>query len=75
MTQSEKFDPGGKFIRKYLPELCKVPDRFIHAPWTMDPRDQQACGMRVGRDYPAPIVDHDRARKGTLELFRRIRSP
>ncbi len=75
VTQSEKFDPGGKFIRKYLPELCKVPDRFIHAPWTMDPRDQQACGMRVGRDYPAPIVDHDRARKGTLELFRRIRSP
>jgi deoxyribodipyrimidine photo-lyase len=73
VTQSRKFDPEGRFIRKYLPELSRVPDRFIHAPWTMDARTQEACGFRVGRDYPMPIVDHDRARKAALDLFARIR--
>ncbi len=73
VTQSRKFDPEGRFIRKYLPELSRVPVRFIHAPWTMDARTQEACGLRVGRDYPTPIVDHDRARKAALDLFARIR--
>jgi deoxyribodipyrimidine photo-lyase len=74
ITQSERFDPDGKFIRKYLPELANVPDRFLHAPWKMSPLEQQACGTVIGRDYPAPIVDHDHARKGALELFGTIKS-
>jgi deoxyribodipyrimidine photo-lyase len=73
VTQSERFDPRGTFIRKYLPELAAVPDRFIHAPWKMGAFEQHACGVVIGRDYPAPIVDHDRARKGALELFGRVR--
>jgi deoxyribodipyrimidine photo-lyase len=73
VTQSERFDPQGSFIRKYLPELASVPDRFVHAPWKMSPLEQQACGVVIGRDYPAPIVDHDRARKGALELFGKVR--
>lgn len=68
-TQSEKFDPEARFIRKYLPELVRVPDRHIHAPWRVSPLEQQACGAVIGRDYPAPIVDV--ARKGALELFGR----
>ena len=69
VTQSERFDPEGRFIRKYLPELERVPDRFIHAPWKMGPFDQKACRVEIGRDYPAPIVDHACARTRTLARF------
>ncbi|MFO1206765.1 MAG: deoxyribodipyrimidine photo-lyase [Burkholderiales bacterium] len=72
VTQSARFDPTGRFIRKYLPQLAAVPDRFIHAPWRMSESEQRACGMVIGRDYPPPIVDHDVARRGALELFGRI---
>jgi deoxyribodipyrimidine photo-lyase len=73
VTQSERFDPKGKFIRKYLPELAAVPDRFVHAPWKMSPLEQQAHGVVIGVDYPPPIVDHDQARKNALALFGKIR--
>jgi deoxyribodipyrimidine photo-lyase len=70
VTQSEKFDPEGKFIRRYLPELAGVPDHFIHAPWKMTPAQQQVCGVVIGRDYPPPRVDHAQARAATLALYR-----
>ena len=69
VTQSEKFDPDGKFIHLYLPELAKVPAKYIHAPWTMPPIDQAAAGVIVGRDYPAPVVDHASARAIALQLY------
>lgn len=72
VTQSEKFDPQGKFIRRYLPELARVPDKFIHAPWTMKPADAEACGFVLERDYPAPIVDHALARERTLARFKAV---
>jgi len=75
VTQSEKFDPQGKFIRRYLPELAQVPDRHIHAPWLMDAATQEAAGCRIGRDYPAPIVDHAEARAETLARFKVLRNP
>ena len=74
VTQSERFDPRGGFIRRYLPELANVPDRFIHAPWTMSPVDQSAARCRIGSDYPLPIVDHAEARKRTLERFEVVRA-
>jgi hypothetical protein len=49
VTQSEKFDPDGAFIRRYLPELAKVPDKYIHAPWTLPPIDQKLAGCVIGR--------------------------
>ena len=75
VTQSERFDPGGRFIRRYLPELAAVPDRFIHAPWTLPAREQAACGVEIGRDYPLPVVDHARARERTLARFAAVRGP
>ena len=69
VSQSERFDPQGKFIRRYLPELAAVPDKYIHAPWTMRPLDQTACGVIVGRDYPAPIVDHAIQREKALTMY------
>jgi deoxyribodipyrimidine photo-lyase len=69
VTQSEKFDPQGRFIRLYLPELERVPDRHIHAPWQMTAAEQDACGVWIGTDYPAPVVDHAAARAVTLALY------
>ena len=74
ITQSERFDPQGKFIRRYVPELANVPDKYIHAPWTMPADTQANCGVLIGRDYPAPIVDHAEARQRTLERFKRATS-
>ena len=70
VTQSEKFDPEGRFIRRSLPELARVPDKFVHAPWKMTAAQQAACGVVIGRDYPPPRVDHARARETTLALFK-----
>ena len=75
VTQSERFDAEGKFIRRYLPELAGVPAKFIHAPWKMAPLEQQAAGCVIGRDYPAPVVEHDQARKRTLERYGKARAP
>jgi deoxyribodipyrimidine photo-lyase len=70
VTQSEKFDPEGRFIRRYLPELARVPDKYIHAPWRMPEAIQHASGIRLGDDYPRPLVDHAIARAITLERFK-----
>ncbi|HNB90311.1 MAG TPA: FAD-binding domain-containing protein, partial [Plasticicumulans sp.] len=69
VTQSEKFDPQGKFIRRYVPELAAVPEKWIHAPWRMPPLEQAATGTVIGRDYPAPLVEHDAARQRTLARY------
>ena len=71
VTQSRRFDPDGAFIRRYVPELAALDDDAIHAPWTLPPGVQQAKGVVVGREYPAPIVDHARARGQALALFGR----
>ena len=70
VTQSEKFDAEGKFIRRYLPALAQVPCKYIHAPWTMPPLEQKLAGCVIGTDYPAPIVEHTVAREKALALFK-----
>jgi deoxyribodipyrimidine photo-lyase len=52
-----------------LPALAKLPDKLIHAPWLARPVDLAAAEIQVGRDYPQPIVEHDLARKKTLERY------
>ncbi|MDX5362809.1 MAG: DNA photolyase family protein [Pseudazoarcus pumilus] len=69
VTQSERFDPQGTFIRRYVPELAAVPERYIHAPWKMDAALQAQCRVHIGRDYPLPVVDHAVARARTLARF------
>ena len=71
ITQSEKFDREGNFIRKYVPELTNCDSKVIHTPWKMSPAQQQVCGITIGKAYPLPIVDHAIARDITLELFKR----
>ena len=69
VTQSQKFDPEGRFIRRYLPALARLPDKLIHAPWLARPVDLAAAGVELGRDYPLPVVDHAAAREKTLARY------
>jgi deoxyribodipyrimidine photo-lyase len=71
VAQSEKFDPGGRFIRRYVEALAHVPDPYIHAPWTMPAAVQQEARCVIGRDYPAPVVDHATQRERALALYGR----
>lgn len=69
LTQSEKFDPEGKFIRRYLPQLGKLSARQIHAPWRVPAMELQMAGITLGRDYPHPLLQHDEARARTLQRY------
>jgi len=69
ISQSEKFDASGKFIRRYIPEIAGLPDKQIHAPWLASPLDLAAAGIEIGKTYPAPIVQHDVAREKTLARY------
>ena len=69
VTQSEKFDPDGDFIKRYLPQLAGFNAKEIHAPWLASEARQREAGCIIGVDYPAPIVDHAEARKRTLERY------
>jgi deoxyribodipyrimidine photo-lyase len=66
VTQSEKFDAEGKFIRRYLPALKGLGPKAIHAPWLAKPLELQAASVALGTDYPLPVVDHTAARARTL---------
>jgi deoxyribodipyrimidine photo-lyase len=74
VTQSRKFDAEGRFIRRYLPQLAALDAREIHAPWLVPQAVLERNGVRLGRDYPAPIVDHEEARKRTLERYEAVRN-
>ena len=70
VTQSRRFDPDGAYLRRRLPELARLPDSAVHAPWEMSPSQLATAGVRLGIDYPAPIVDHAEARRRTLAAYR-----
>ena len=69
VTQSEKFDAHGKFIRRYLPVLADLPNADLHAPWQAGEIELQAAQVELGVNYPKPIVDHAEARAATLARY------
>lgn len=77
ISQSEKFDAAGRFIRRYLPQLAALPDKLIHAPWKAGPLELAAAGVELvaagqalgASSYPRPIVDHAEARDRTLARY------
>jgi deoxyribodipyrimidine photo-lyase len=72
--QGAKFDPGGAYVRRWVPELAKLPTSAIHQPWSLDERQSRAVGFTLGRDYPKPIVDHGEARDRALAALASIKS-
>jgi deoxyribodipyrimidine photo-lyase len=73
-TQSEKFDAEGQFIKRYLPQLAKLPPKLIHAPAAVKPLVLDALRLVLGRDYPTPVVRHDEARLLTLARYGVVKS-
>jgi deoxyribodipyrimidine photo-lyase len=73
VLQSRRFDPDGEYIRRFVPALARVPSARIHEPWTMTPGEQDAFGCRIGRDYPAPILDHAVERRVALGMYDAIK--
>jgi len=73
MAQGEKFDPGGDYVRRWIPALAKLDRRYIHAPWTAPADDLRKAGIKLGETYPRPIVEHEAARKRALEALRNAR--
>ena len=72
VTQGQKFDADGRYVRRWVPELRKLPDRWLHAPWTAPIGVLDLAGVRLGRDYPRPLVDHTLARERALEALKTV---
>ncbi len=70
ITQSEKFDKQGDYIRRHVPELAEMPAKYIHAPWLAPAEILAAAGVEIGTDYPAPIIDIKESRERALAAFK-----
>ncbi len=73
ILQGEKFDKEGKYVRKWVPELNRVPQKFIHKPWEMEIKDQEVINTIIGKNYPKPIVVHEEARAAALKAFQALK--
>jgi deoxyribodipyrimidine photo-lyase len=68
--QGAKFDPDGYYVRRWVPEIARLPNALLHSPWEARPIELADAGIRLEQTYPAPIVDHDVARQRALEAFK-----
>lgn len=75
VLQGEKFDRNGRYVRRWLPELAALPDRWLHQPWLAPRAELAAAGVQLGRDYPEPVVDLAATRRQALALFRGADDP
>jgi len=71
VTQGEKFDADGGYVRRFVPELANLPDKYLHAPWTAPDHVLAKAGIVPGRTYPRPLIDLDQGRKRALDVYRR----
>jgi deoxyribodipyrimidine photo-lyase len=73
ISQGEKFDPDGNYVRRFVPELKDLPDKYIHSPWKAPAEALERAGIKLGEDYPEPIVDHSEARDKAMEAYQPVR--
>ena len=73
MTQGEKFDPDGVYVRRWVPELAELPDNALMKPWEASDNELEAAGVTLGKTYPNPIVDHREARERALAAYETIK--
>jgi deoxyribodipyrimidine photo-lyase len=74
VTQGEKFDPEGGYVRRWVPELAAMPAKFIHKPWEAPVEVLSRAGVRLGANYPYPMVNHAQAREAALAAFKSLRA-
>jgi deoxyribodipyrimidine photo-lyase len=74
VTQGQRYDEKGAYIRRWLPELSRLPDRWIHRPWEAPIGELHAAGVRLGMDYPNRLVEHTRARARALAAFEALKT-
>ena len=74
VLQGEKFDPEGAYVRRWVPELAGLPAEWIHTPWQAPPLVLSAANVRLGENYPRPIVDHAEARAAALAAYSELKS-
>lgn len=74
VAQGRRFDPDGSYVRRWVPELAGVAIEYVQAPWTMPDAAQVLSRCRIGRDYPAPIVEHRDARRRAIAAYASVRS-
>jgi deoxyribodipyrimidine photo-lyase len=73
IMQGQKFDPEGDYVRKWVPEIAKIPNKYIHEPWETPTGILEYAGVELGKDYPRPIIDHKKGREralAALETFK-----
>jgi deoxyribodipyrimidine photo-lyase len=75
ILQGERFDPKGEYVRRWVPELSALPSRFIHKPWEAGENELADLVVKLGKDYPYPIVDLKASRERALKAFGVIRDP
>ncbi|MFK7865802.1 MAG: deoxyribodipyrimidine photo-lyase [Alphaproteobacteria bacterium] len=73
VTQGLKFDPEGEYVRRYIPEIKGLPDKYLFSPWEASAAIQQQAGIIVGKDYPLPIIDLKQSREAALAAFQSIK--
>ncbi len=73
VRQGGRFDPGGRYVRRWLPELARLPPEHVHAPWAAPTAVLEAAGVRLGHDYPWPVVEHAAARRRALAALETLR--
>ncbi|MBC7908825.1 MAG: deoxyribodipyrimidine photo-lyase [Rhodospirillaceae bacterium] len=74
VLQGEKFDPKGRYVRQWCPELANLPDKWLHQPWRAPAQVLRQAGVVLGETYPVPLVDHDQARKRALAAFAELKA-
>ena len=74
VLQGEKFDPDGRYVHRWVPELAKLPDEFLHKPWLAPANILKTADVELGGTYPKPIVDHAVARDRALAAFATVRT-
>lgn len=74
VLQGRKFDPDGGYVRRWVPELANLPDKYIHEPWTASKHIVEDSGVSLEKNYPYPIADHLAARHRALDMFRKLKN-
>ncbi|GIS85304.1 MAG: hypothetical protein CM1200mP16_16040 [Nitrospina sp.] len=73
VTQGNKFDPNGSYVRRFIPEIASLPDKYLFSPWETPDHILQESGIELGTTYPNPIVDLKQSRDEAMAAFQSLK--